>query len=89
MDNNKLIVEIEQSKHSDLAYRALVVGSVNGITVVGYTTTYFHGLDYAPTLPLVVQILILNRADGTGRDVPLGARAKVEREVLAGLLRIE
>ena len=83
----ELDIRAIRSRHGP-TYKFEVSGVVNRIAVTGYTRPVHIGLDEI-TPRLVHDKLVLNRADGRGKEVPYGARQKVEKAVLEELRGLE
>ena len=84
---SELDIRAIRSRHGP-TYKLEVSGVVNRIAVTGYTRQVSIGIDEI-TPSLVAQKLVLNRTDGTGKEVPYGARQKVEKAVLKELRGLE
>ena len=56
-------------------------GKVGSIDVKGYSYPIHLGLDKLD-VGLMRSSLLINRADGSGKSVPIGTQMKIEREVL-------
>ena len=76
-------IDIQRSKHGP-TFRGVISGKVGRIGVSGRVHNFHAGLDdLSPHL--VGQIVTVNRADGSGRDLPTGAVISVQRAVFAAL----